>query len=652
MKLDLPNNFLETNGSFEHTEFSIDDTAHAFELLLKNLYSNPIPSCVRETISNAWDSHTAAGKQDTPIIVTAPTRLDPTFTVQDFGTGISPEKFKNVVTRIFCSDKTNSDDLIGGYGLGLKSPLAYTDQFTITSVIDGWSRNYGCYISPTGKPMLSMFSEEITETNNGVTIKVPVKSEDIDDFHNAIKNTLTYFSSFKCNLTITQNKVLWENENIQITNKQAYQDCKILALVGCIPYQINPNYINDQIGNKYQWIGNLVLKFNINELSVTPNREELNYNDKTIKAINKKYQTAKAETILNLAKNVSECPTWELACKQYTALYCILEAFKWVNHNTISHPKSPNQGLSKYITLILDNYEIKELTQNRRHVTNIKIETVKTPVIDIMKPIILYWLPAKTKRIHDCIKKANPYIDDAHRHLLLITNTPDVVLQRLTEICSHTVDVKNLSYTTKLLTPNTKLTYRGNILTTKEPIAIQDIDSTIDVYINAVDKSPVSPWENHNLGILKRVLPQKIRHIIYNHKSHNKMLKAKGVPNIEDLTKQIPDLIKNNLETLQRHKQISLNMARYADSLIHAFPEQPPRSKLIKFAHDFYISDYIKDLCIIADTLNINIPTNPEITKELDDIYEQYKFFFEEHINIRNYPKLLTAYDQYLEMNP
>lgn len=655
MKIDLPNNFLETSGTFANIEFSLDNTAHAFELLLKNLYSNPISSCVRETISNAWDSHTAAGRQDTPIVITAPTELDPTFTVQDFGIGISPEKFKTVVTRIFCSDKTNSDNLIGGYGLGLKSPLAYTDQFTITSIEDGWSRNYGCYISPNGKPVLSMFNEEPTKNNNGVTIKIPVKPKDINTFQTAIKNTLTYFSSFKCNLTVTQNNILWENETVQITARQKLQTNKLLALVGCIPYEINTNHITDTPLNVYNWLGNVILKFNINELSVTPNREELNYNDKTVDAINKKYQIAKTEACLDLAEKITNCPTWELACKQYTNMYLVLESFKWISPRTVSHPDFPNQGLSKYLSVTLNNCEIRTLTQTyrrRAYTTKIGSPHVDAVTIDITKPIVLHWLPAKTKRLPDCLKKASLYLQSDEINLLLTGDAPYVTLQQFKDICCNTVTLKDIAYTAHLLTPKTRSSYRGTILTTKGPIDIQDIDETHDVYIKAIDKAPIPPWNYCNLENLKSVLPQKIRHIIYNHKSHNKMLKDLGVPDIEDLAKQMPNIVKNNIETLQRYKQTSPNIARYLNSIAQTNPDHPPRSKLIKFAHDFYIDEYIKNLYGLTDVLNLNIPKNPTITKELDGIYKQYQCFFDENINIRTCPKLLAAYDQYLETNP
>lgn len=652
MKLDLAHNFLETSQPFETTEFSIDDSAHAFELLLKNLYSDPISSTVRETISNAWDSHMAAGKADTAIIVTAPTELEPTFIVQDFGVGISPDKFRKVVTRIFCSDKTNSDDMIGGYGLGLKSPLAYTDQFVITSIIDGWLRNYSCHISESGKPMLSTFNKEATSEGNGVTIKVPVKPKDIKAFQTAIKNTLMYFASFTCNLNIAQNSVLWDNDDVQIVNTHNDYGNKLYALVGCIPYEINLSHIVDSPRSEYQWIGSIILKFNINEISVTPNREELNYNEKTINAINKKYNQAKAAAVKDLSDKINACATYELACKHYTRLFTTMERFNWVNDRLVSHPSKPGQGLSKFITVVFDGYEIKTLKRLSRRTgykTAFDNHFKEKLNVDITKKLTLYWLPKKAKRVLDCLNETDIDFYNNPEHIFIIGDDPQIALKQFQELYNNPVELKDLRTTAKGLTPKTsKTSYRtGNILTSKNPIAIKDI-SPRDVYIRAVDKTPIGPWTDYSIHVALNVLPDDIRYIIYNHKTHEKMLRDLAIRDFEGLAKQIPILIENNMEAIQRHKQLNTKMTWYVNYINSTQVDY--NSKLILFAKTYTASDYVKNLYELAQVLNIDIPDNPAITKELDTTYKMYQDFFDQGIDTRNCPKILTAYDKYLEL--
>jgi sensor histidine kinase regulating citrate/malate metabolism len=84
--------------------------------ILTSLYSNVIGSIVRESVSNAADANTAA-KSDEPILVSLKQHESTwKFSVEDFGTGISPQKAEEIVFNFLESDKEESDDYIGGWG--------------------------------------------------------------------------------------------------------------------------------------------------------------------------------------------------------------------------------------------------------------------------------------------------------------------------------------------------------------------------------------------------------------------------------------------------------------------------------------------------------------------------------------------------------
>ena len=133
MKLHTSQNTIEKSSSFQTSNFKIDATAKAFAILSDSLYSNKIKAVVREISTNAYDAHVAAGCPDKPFYVQIPTKLDTTFAVRDYGTGLSHDDCFGLYTTYFRSDKTDSNKAVGCLGLGSKSPFAYTDQFLVES---------------------------------------------------------------------------------------------------------------------------------------------------------------------------------------------------------------------------------------------------------------------------------------------------------------------------------------------------------------------------------------------------------------------------------------------------------------------------------------------------------------------------------------
>ena len=149
-------------GDQKSSRFGIDFNGKAFKVLINSIYADKIQSIVRKIWSNCLDGHTMAGKEHVPFEVKLPTIQDPVFQARDFGIGLSPEDIENVYKTLFRSTKEESDFTVGRYGLGSKTPFAYTDTFQVTSIFDGVKTYYSAVIASDGIPDMHTMGQEET----------------------------------------------------------------------------------------------------------------------------------------------------------------------------------------------------------------------------------------------------------------------------------------------------------------------------------------------------------------------------------------------------------------------------------------------------------------------------------------------------------
>lgn len=182
MKLNTQERTLETSGISETSKFTIQASAKAFSLLSANLYKDQILAIVRELSCNAWDAHVTNGNQDQPFEVNFPTSLVPMFSVKDYGTGMSKEAIFNLYSTYFGSDKNHTNDLIGGMGVGSKTPFAYTDTFTIISRHNNRRMTFAAYLDAKQLPNISIVSDEFTDEPTGMEVSLAVRPKDYTRF--------------------------------------------------------------------------------------------------------------------------------------------------------------------------------------------------------------------------------------------------------------------------------------------------------------------------------------------------------------------------------------------------------------------------------------------------------------------------------------
>lgn len=109
---------LEEGEVQESTNMEIDVESHAFLMrMLSKFYSDGIGSLIRESASNALDSHREVGTED-PIIVglSADSNGNHEFSVEDFGMGMDDKDVANVISKYGKSTKRKSVNQLGAFG--------------------------------------------------------------------------------------------------------------------------------------------------------------------------------------------------------------------------------------------------------------------------------------------------------------------------------------------------------------------------------------------------------------------------------------------------------------------------------------------------------------------------------------------------------
>lgn len=317
-------NLFQSEGINTVIDATISDTSKAFvfDILRNKIYSNKIGATVRETISNAKDAHTAAGKNSLPIYIEIPDRNHPFFIVQDWGTGMSPQTMKEVYMDYGSSskrEKENNSSVVGKFGIGASSIHSYTDSFTITTVVDGIKYFYVNALN--GKlNQLNLLGQEPTNEGNGTIISVPVRSQDIAEFEREIFFYTKYWSvqpTFNREWSTVHGGKLPQFPNIilQGTDWKLDSTSSSICLVGEVP---TPIRIQDQSFQfKEYWTTNTILEFGADEVDVPVSREFLEYTNKTKAAIQKKLNTIQNELINLVFDQVKKQPTLIDAIKYF-----------------------------------------------------------------------------------------------------------------------------------------------------------------------------------------------------------------------------------------------------------------------------------------------------------------------------------------------
>jgi hypothetical protein len=233
----------EVSTSFKDTTaFQIEASAKAFQILSGNIYTDVLLAIIRELSANAWDAHFVKGNTDVPFELTVPTALKPELIIKDYGVGLSEKAMMTLYKTYFGSDKTLTDELIGGLGLGSKTPFAYTDTFTVVSRFGGMAKTYACFLNDKRVPGIIKVSEEPHEDDTGLTIIIPCQeTKEVKDRLHVLR---WYPTTPKVHggAIPDAGAIKYEDSDVTVTEDPDatywYKKARIFVVMGHVPYKV------------------------------------------------------------------------------------------------------------------------------------------------------------------------------------------------------------------------------------------------------------------------------------------------------------------------------------------------------------------------------------------------------------------------------
>jgi hypothetical protein len=282
-------------SNIDATAFKLEANGAMFSMLFKNVYTDTILAGIRELSTNALDACIHAGT-DPAFDVHLPTIQNPTFSVRDYGTGLSEELITTMYTTMGASTKRDSNAYNGSFGIGKLAPLAYSSSFTVESFYNNTHYVYLISIKD-GIPVYLKLSESPSLDLPGLKVSYAVEARDIPRFI----EKATFLYSFFSTQPTTNIPLDYFEPTLSGTDWGLYPNLSgTYVLMANVPYQLN-----------YRQLHGCVISIPTGSVSITPGREGLTYDAPTEVFISKLLETVNADiraTAVQQAASVSSSP--------------------------------------------------------------------------------------------------------------------------------------------------------------------------------------------------------------------------------------------------------------------------------------------------------------------------------------------------------
>ncbi len=275
--------------------FAPEAESFLMDMMSDGLYSDKFGSIVREIASNCIDANVEAGSTDpVSISVTAPSSFTNSGEIvfQDSGVGICPDRIEDIFTLYFASTKRDGNDMIGGFGIGAKSPFAYTDVFRVETWCNG--NKYTYLLEKRGQDRTCTLLDTAVEEGKGTKIRIPVKDKwDYEKFVDAINEQTMLMRPLA--VTLSDNKAyesteVFEFENFFVSRDRNGTYATSKVALGNVVYPVDKD-----VSGEYLASCSIIPKLEIGSCMPTMSRESIQMTDDTKAYIKKRYQDSFAE---------------------------------------------------------------------------------------------------------------------------------------------------------------------------------------------------------------------------------------------------------------------------------------------------------------------------------------------------------------------
>lgn len=273
--------------------------------LLRNNYSNTRLAVVREISANALDAN-AEANSDKKIQIKLPTNMNPTFSVRDFGGGLSQEDVFGLYSKYGKSTKRDSNNYIGAFGIGKFAPLSYGENFTCVSYHGGKKTSYNIFVDESDDTKIVQLHEEPSNEPNGLCVEVAVAEGDNDEFREITQKFFKFFSDEEMPEFIGVEDDFIEKEEKILESKDGdwfvlqaernyYSRHNAEIIMGRVSYPLDSHAINTDnlikddrtrsIVNNFLQMEGFYLRVPLGDVKLHHSREALEYNKTTQKKI-------------------------------------------------------------------------------------------------------------------------------------------------------------------------------------------------------------------------------------------------------------------------------------------------------------------------------------------------------------------------------